>query len=495
MTTTFTWPGVLHLVLDLLRDIVRKDDSRSFVDLVGNDHDANLTTSLHGVRALDAFVGIGDFLELLEALDVALEAFFASPGASGRNGVGRLNQDIENAVGLDVGMMGLDSVHDFRLFPETTSKVGADDGMRTFDFVVDCLAEVVEQTCTLGGNRVETELGGHDAAEIGHLERVIQDVLPERRAEAQATERTDKLRMQVMNAHVEGSLLSSLLNLLVYLLFRFGIHLLDTRRMDTAVCDEVLHGDATDFAANGVEARDGDALGGVVNQKIDSGELLERTDISAFASDDAALEVVRRDMDGLHRCFSGMIGSDALDGKAQNLARLFVGLELRALFSLADDGGTFVGNLVAKTVEKLSLRLVGSHAGNTLELNVDLLHSAFEVALATLDLSLHGRELMLASIEGLDTAIEGFLALVDAVLSVANLAHTLFVFGLSLLLHLEDFVFRFDDRFATQRFSLAFRIADKLLSLFSGLFARSVDEVAGDNETDGDANNGDDDKP
>ena len=169
-----------------------------------------------------------------------------------------------------------------------------------------------------------------------------------------------------------------------------------------------------------------------------------------------------------------LIGSDALDGKAQNLARLFVGLELRALFSLADDGGTFVGNLVAKTVEKLSLRLVGSHAQQHARAERCILHGAFEVALATLDLSLHGRELMLASIEGLDTAIEGFLALVDAVLSVANLAHTLFVFGLSLLLHLEDFVFRFDDRFATQRFSLAFRIADKLLSLFSGLFAEAL---------------------
>ena len=200
-------------------------------------------------------------------------------------------------------------------------------------------------------------------------------------------------------------------------------------------------------------------------------------------------------MDGLHRRFGGMIGGNALDGKTQNLARLLVRLEFRALLRLADDGGAFVGDLVAETVEKLSLRLVGSHTGNALELDVDLLHGALQIALATLDLSLHGRKLVFARIEGFDAAIERFLALVDAVLGVANLAHTLFVLGLSLLLHLDELVLCLNDRFATQRFSLTFRIADKLLGLFGGLFARSVDEVAGDNETDGDANNGDDDKP
>ena len=189
-------------------------------------------------------------------------------------------------------MMGFDGVHDFWFFSEAASKVGTDDGVRALDFVIDCLAEVVKQAGALGGNGIEAKLGGHNAAEIGDLERVVQDVLPERRAETQTTKRANELGVQVMNADIEGRLLSSLLNLLVDLLFRLGVHLLDTRRMDATVCNEVFHGDATDLATNGIEAGDGNALGGIVNQKVNAGELLEGADVSTFASDDAALKIV-----------------------------------------------------------------------------------------------------------------------------------------------------------------------------------------------------------
>ena len=67
--------------------------------------------------------------------------------------------------------------------------------------------------------------------------------------------------------------------------------------MDAAVSDEVFHRDAADFAANGVEARDGDAFGSVVDDEVRASELLERADIAALSSDDAAFEVVGRDMD------------------------------------------------------------------------------------------------------------------------------------------------------------------------------------------------------
>ena len=150
-------------------------------------------------------------------------------------------------------------------------------------------------------------------------------------------------------------------------------------------------------------------------------------------------------------------------------------------------------DLVAKAVEQFFLSLFGSHAGNALKTHVDLLHGAFQIAFATLDLALHGRELVLARIEAFDATIEAFLALIDAVFGIAHLAHTLFVFGLGLLLHLEDLVFGLHHGLASQRFSLALGRSDELLGLFGGLLARSVDEVAGDDETGGDACDGDDD--
>ena len=60
--------------------------------------------------------------------------------------------------------------------------------------------------------------------------------------------------MQVVNPRVESRLLARFANALVNVLLGFSEHLLNARRVDAAVSDEVFHRDTTDFAANGVEA-------------------------------------------------------------------------------------------------------------------------------------------------------------------------------------------------------------------------------------------------
>ena len=47
-------------------------------------------------------------------------------------------------------------MNDNGLLAITAGKLGADDGMRTLDVVVDCLAQVVQQTGALGGHNVQT---------------------------------------------------------------------------------------------------------------------------------------------------------------------------------------------------------------------------------------------------------------------------------------------------------------------------------------------------
>ena len=91
----FNLAGILHFILDLLGNVMRQNNGSSFIDHLGNNHDANLATRLHGVRTLNALMGIRNFLELLKTLYVTFEAFFASAGTGGGNGVGGLNRDIE----------------------------------------------------------------------------------------------------------------------------------------------------------------------------------------------------------------------------------------------------------------------------------------------------------------------------------------------------------------------------------------------------------------
>ena len=91
------------------------------------------------------------------------------------------------------------------------------------------------------------------------------------------------------------------------------------------------------------------------------------------------------------------------DGQAQNFTGLLIGLELGTLLRLANDRGALVRDLVAQTVKQFLLGLVGGHARDTLETDVDLLHGIFQIALAALDLALHGRQKLMSRASRLST--------------------------------------------------------------------------------------------
>ena len=296
---------------------MRQNNGSSFIDHLGNNHNADFATRLHGVRTFNALMGIRDFLELLKTLYVTFEAFFASARTSGGNGIGGLDQNIEHAIRLDIGMVRLNRVNDFGPFTEATSKVGTDNGMGSFDFMVDSFAEVMKQTRALSRNRIKAELRSHNAAQVRDLERMVQDALAKRGAESKATKRANKFRVQVMDANVERRLLASLLDLLVHELFSLRVHLFDAGRVDAAVSDEVFHGNAADLATNGIETRNGNALRSIVDEQIHARKLLEAANIAALATNDAALQIIGRNVNGFHRSFSRVIGSDALNGEAQ----------------------------------------------------------------------------------------------------------------------------------------------------------------------------------
>src|SRR3954462_11694470 len=78
--------GVLELVLDLSRDLVREQRRGVVVERTGLDHHPNLAPRLHRVDLLDAVVALGDRLEVAQALDVVLQrlAARAGPGAGQR---------------------------------------------------------------------------------------------------------------------------------------------------------------------------------------------------------------------------------------------------------------------------------------------------------------------------------------------------------------------------------------------------------------------------
>ena len=97
----------------------------------------------------------------------------------------------------------------------TAGKLSADDGMRTLDVVVDCLPQVVQQAARLA---VTTSRPSSEAITPHRSEtsrRVLKHVLTKRGTVAQGTKGLDDLRVQIVDAGIEGSLLASIAHALL----------------------------------------------------------------------------------------------------------------------------------------------------------------------------------------------------------------------------------------------------------------------------------------
>ena len=148
---------------------------------------------------------------------------------------------------------------------ELLGDFAADFHMGTFHFVVDGLANIVQETGTLSQNYVHAQLASHYASQICYLHRVVQHVLAIAGAVTQTAQQLNQLRMQAMHAHCKGGLLASFLNLLLNLFLCLLHHLFNTGRMDTTIVDELFQSDACNLAAHGVKAGNNNSLGGIIN--------------------------------------------------------------------------------------------------------------------------------------------------------------------------------------------------------------------------------------
>ena len=83
--------------------------------------------------------------------------------------------------------------------------------VRALDLVRQRLAEVVQERRALRGLHARAELGGHDPGQVHDLERVLEDVLPVARAEAEAAEDLHELLVELAAVGLEDRLLAGLL--------------------------------------------------------------------------------------------------------------------------------------------------------------------------------------------------------------------------------------------------------------------------------------------
>ena len=277
------------------------------------------------------------------------------------------------------------------------------------------------------------------------LDGVEEDILAVRGPELEPAEESEELRGEARDARLVGGLLAGLPNDEVDLGARLGDDLLDPSGVNSAVRHQLGQRDPRDLAADGVEARQDDALGGVVDDQVDPGRLLEGADVPALAADDPALHLVRREVDDGDRVLRGVVGGDALDRRDDHLPGAL--LRLVARLALDDPGepdGVGLG-LDLDGFEELRLRLLGGHVGDPLERFDLLVSSALQLVARLLEVPLPVEELPVALLEHVGALVELLVAGKEAAFEAGEVVPTdpCFFFGLALeaellVLGLED---------------------------------------------------------
>ena len=165
---------------------------------------------------------------------------------------------------------------------------------------ISCVIALPRSWSTRGalrGLHARAELRRHDPGEVHDLERVLEHVLAVARAEAQPAEDLHELLVERAAVRLEHRLLAGLADDLLELRLRLVVRLLDARRVDAPVLDQLRQRQPRDLAAEPVERREHDRVRRVVDDEVDAGEVLERADVAALAADDPALHVVGRQLD------------------------------------------------------------------------------------------------------------------------------------------------------------------------------------------------------
>src|SRR5438552_8034262 len=359
---------VLELVFDLAGDLVREQDRLVVVDLLRLHDPPDLATGLERVDLLDAAVVAGQLLEGLEALDVVLEALAASAGTRGRDRVGRDQQHRFDGLWLHLVVMRLDRVHDSVALAVAPRELGRDRGVRALDLVGQRLAEIVQERGPPRRLHARVELRGHDPGEVDDLERVLEDVLAVARPEAQPAENLDELLVDGAAVRLEDGLLAGMDDVLLDLRLRLVVHLLDPGGMDAAVLDQLRQGHLGDLPADAVERREHDRLRGVVDDEVDSRQVLEGPDVAAFAADDPPFHVVGRELDERNGGLGSVVRRDALESVRDEVAGAPLRLGLRLFLHLTNAACKLVPDQLLRAAEEVCLRLVRCHARDPFEL-------------------------------------------------------------------------------------------------------------------------------
>ncbi len=389
-------------------------------------------------------------------------------------------------------MVGGDGVDDILRLIVFAEDIRADCGVRSLDFVVNGLADIVEKTDAAGFLLIKSEFRGNSAHERGCFNGVFQHILRETEAEVEPSEQRQKRLRHALNGSVENRLFTVFKEFVVDFLADLLDKFLNAGRVNTSVGNQFFEQTARGLLADRIEAGDNDSLGGVVDQNVDSGRRFERADVAAFTADDASLHLIVRQRDCGGCALVGAVAGITLDCGNHQFLRFAFGALLSLVERVADQNSAFVFDFTFELFENQSLRGLSVHSGNPFELGDLVGNQLFEFLILVCQTLLRDFEIVLLLFEIANLGVERiffagdvFLFLSETLLRGELLAAAVADFILERLFEFYDIRLCGYAGFAEDLIGLLLRVAFEFL-IFSrharpGCFCnRDANEVADD---------------
>ena len=440
--------------MDTSCDVVRKIFDFFVVNLVGTDNHTQLSTGLDGVSFHDTGIAHGDILQVVQTLHIGLDDFAACTGTGARNRITHLHNGGNERGHLHFIVVRTDRIANIRFLLVLLSNFGTVDGVREFGFLIGHLTYVVEQAGTLCLLGVQSEFGRHDAAKIGCFARVLEQILPIRRAVLHFTDNANQFGVQTVDTEVNRRTLTRFDHFFVDLLFHLAHHFFDAGGVNTAVRNQVVECQTRHFATNGVESADNNSFGGVIDNDFYAGRRFQGTNVSSFAANNATFHVVILDMENRDAVFNCRFGGHTLNGLNDNALRLLVGIDFRLIHDLVDVALGVRLCFCLQTLDQMIARLFGRDARQLFEFgNLAFVHTPQLFFLAgkelflILESALLRIEFLLATVHVLLALIDDHLALLEFVFRLQNALAALLHFLFELRFLVEELLFDFEQLF------------------------------------------------
>ena len=343
--------------------------------------------------------------------------------------------------------------------------------VRAFVLMGQHLADVVQQRPALRECDIETQLGRHDAGQPGHLLRMLQDVLTVTGAPLHPPDELHELGMQSVHASLVRGRLAGLHNGSVDFSPCLVHHLFDPPGMNAAVGHEFFQGEARDFPAHGIEARDHDGVRRIVDDDVHARGQLERANVSPFSTDDPALHLVVGQRHRGRRRLRSVLRRDPLHSERHDLLCLTFGGPARGVANLPDPVGRIGLRGLFHPMNELGLGILGRHPGQLLDPALGLGGQSVEVlvalglpSLAVVYIGGPGVDVLLALIEDLKLSIEDGLPLLEPLLLALDLRAPIPDLALPGLTDLHQLLAAGEDGRLAERFRLALGVGYESLA-------------------------------